>query len=77
MMRLEPAYVPLWLAIIVAVPQVLNIVGNFILGWKMGQVHNEVKAARVEMNGKASELITLTDTAAFARGEKAEKERGK
>lgn len=74
-MHLEPAYVPLWLAVVVAIPQVLAIVANFILSWKMGQVHSEVKAARLEMNGKAAELIKVTGEAKYAEGVKDEKER--
>ncbi len=67
-------YVPVWLALIVAVPQILSIISQFILSWRVGQVHAEVKEVRVDMNGKADALLKLTAESEYAKGMKDEQD---
>ena len=71
----DPSYVPVWIAISVMVPGILNAVASIILNAKMGRTENHVIETRSNIdelekstNSNFDQLVKLTAEASHAKG---------
>lgn len=78
----DPVYIPLWLAIISILSQIVQLAGqlvgiaiSFFNNSKIKETHTEVKEARKEINGQTKALLLVTAEAKFAEGVKSEVDR--
>jgi hypothetical protein len=64
----NPIYVPVWLAIVAAIPQIITLVLNFIVVRRTKTTHEAITTLEKNTNGIKDALLTVTGEAEKAKG---------